>query len=143
MFGKRAGDAAAEAAHKKPGAMKAKLDPAEIQSAIATLMGPLDRASGENPYKLMGEIQDVMTEHAPIVRDGAGLAAGLEKIEALGVRAKACGAGGTNSLAFNPGWHTAYDLRSMLVNAEALLRCALERKRPGRPRPFRLPEDRR
>jgi succinate dehydrogenase / fumarate reductase flavoprotein subunit len=128
VFGKRAGDAAAEAARKKPDAAKATLDPAEIQGAIATLMAPLDRASGENPYKLMSEIQDVMTEHAPIVRDGAGLAAGLEKIESLSARANACGAGGTNSLAFNPGWHTAYDLRSMLVNAEALLRCALERK---------------
>jgi succinate dehydrogenase / fumarate reductase flavoprotein subunit len=46
----------------------------------------------------------------------------------LGVRAKACGTGGPKSLAFNPGWHTAYDLRSMLVNAEALLRSAMERK---------------
>jgi succinate dehydrogenase / fumarate reductase, flavoprotein subunit len=128
VFGKRAGDAAAEAAREKPEAAKAKLDPAEIEMAIATLMGPLDRASGENPYKLMSEIQDVMTEHAPIVRDGAGLAAGLDKIQALGTRARACGAGGTNNLAFNPGWHTAYDLRSMLVNAEALLRCALDRK---------------
>jgi succinate dehydrogenase flavoprotein subunit len=128
VFGKRAGDAAAEAARASGDAARAKLDPAEIQEAIATLMAPLDRASGENPYKLMGEIQDVMTEHAPIVRDGATLGAGLEKIQALGTRAKACGTGGSKSLAFNPGWHTAYDLRSMLVNAEALLRSAMERK---------------
>ena len=128
VFGKRAGDAAAEAARKSGEAARAKLDPAEIQEAIATLMAPLDRVSGENPYKLMGEIQDVMTEHAPIVRDGATLGAGLEKIEALGARAKACGTGGPKSLVFNPGWHTAYDLRSMLVNAEALLRSAMERK---------------
>ena len=31
-------------------------------------------------------------------------------------------------MAFNPGWHTAIDLRAMLVNSEALLRSALERK---------------
>ena len=31
-------------------------------------------------------------------------------------------------MAFNPGWHTAADLHSMLVNAEGLLRSALERK---------------
>jgi len=66
--------------------------------------------------------------HAPIVRDGAGLAAGLEKIESLRERAEVCGSGGSKTLAFNPGWHTAYDLRSLLVNAEALLRSAIERK---------------
>ena len=38
------------------------------------------------------------------------------------------GDGGARTLAFNPGWHTATDLHSMLVNAEALLRSALERR---------------
>jgi succinate dehydrogenase / fumarate reductase flavoprotein subunit len=56
------------------------------------------------------------------------LKAGLEKILDLAARSRTCGTGGTTSLAFNPGWHTAFDLRSMLVNAEALLRSALERK---------------
>src|SRR4029077_3155154 len=128
VFGKRAGEAAGEAARKSPGSAKAELDPTESGLAIATWMAPLDRPAGENPYKLMGEIQDAMTEHAPIVRDGASLEAGLAKIEALGARASECGTGGSRNLAFNPGWHTAYDLRSMLVNAEALLRSALERK---------------
>ena len=69
-----------------------------------------------------------MSAHAPIVRDGPGLEAGLSKILELRGRAAKCGTGGSSTLAFNPGWHTAYDLRSMLVNAEALLRSALERK---------------
>jgi succinate dehydrogenase / fumarate reductase, flavoprotein subunit len=128
VFGKRAGDGAAHAALKNPKAAKARLDPDEVENAIATLMAPLDRLAGENPYKLMAEIQEVMTAQAPIVRDGAGLEAGIEKIAGLRTRALACGSGGSNSLAFNPGWHTAYDLRSLLVNSEALLRCALERK---------------
>jgi succinate dehydrogenase / fumarate reductase, flavoprotein subunit len=128
VFGKRAGEAAAEAAMKSTGAASAKLDAAQIDGAIATLMSPLGRSEGENPYKLMAEVQDVMSEHAPIVRDGAGLAVGLAKIEDLHRRAQACGTGGSRTLAFNPGWHTAGDLRSMLVNAEALLRSALERK---------------
>ena len=127
VFGKRAGDAAAEAA-KSSTTGSTEIDPADIDEAIATLMAPLDRPEGENPYKLMGEIQDVMSEHAPIVRDEAGLAAGLDKIGGLKARAQTCGTGGGTSLAFNPGWHTAYDLRSLLVNAEALLRSALIRK---------------
>ena len=128
VFGKRAGDAAADAAQKSPKASSMKVDPADIENAVTALMAPLDRLAGENPYALMAEIQDVMSLHAPIVRDGAGLAAGLEKIEGLRDRAEVCGSGGSKILAFNPGWHTAYDLRSLLVNAEALLRSAIERK---------------
>jgi len=69
-----------------------------------------------------------MTKHAPIVRDGPGLEEGLQKILALRTRVESCGTGGSKSLPFNPGWHTAHDLQSMLVNAEALLRSAIERK---------------
>ena len=128
VFGKRAGAAAAEDALKSPEAVKAKIDPAEIDRAVATLIAPLDRAAGENPYKLMAELQDVMSTHAPIVRDAAGLEAGLEKVADLRVRTEVCGTGGSTTRAFNPGWHTAQDLRSMLVNAEALVRSAIERK---------------
>ena len=69
-----------------------------------------------------------MTKHAPIVRDALGLQNGLQAIIEVAERVQTCGTGGSRSLAFNPGWHTAIDLRSMLVNAEALLRSALERK---------------
>jgi succinate dehydrogenase flavoprotein subunit len=126
VFGKRAGEAAAAAARENP--RTGVVDEAAIQDAITVLMAPLERHAGESPYKLMGEIQDVMSAHAPIVRDGGTLQAGLEKIEDLRGRTEACGTGGSPTRAFNPGWHTAYDLRSMLVNAEALLRSALERK---------------
>ncbi|HEX7265031.1 MAG TPA: FAD-binding protein, partial [Candidatus Dormibacteraeota bacterium] len=126
VFGKRAGEAAADAA--KTNAKTAEIDPTEIEEAIGELMAPLERPAGENPFKLQAEIQDVMSTHAPIVRDGPALQAGLEKILELSGRSKACGTGGSSTRAFNPGWHTARDLQSMLVNAEALLRSALERK---------------
>jgi succinate dehydrogenase / fumarate reductase flavoprotein subunit len=126
VFGKRAGEAAAAAAKENP--KPGVVDEVAIEDAIAMLMAPLDRPAGESPYALMAEIQDVMSEHAPIVRDEGALQAGLEKIQDLRTRAEACGTGGSATRAFNPGWHTAHDLRSMLVNAEALLRSALERK---------------
>jgi succinate dehydrogenase / fumarate reductase, flavoprotein subunit len=128
VFGKRAGDAAAEAAKSNPSVGNTKIDPAQVQEAIAALIAPFDRPAGESPYKLQAEIQDVMSTHAPIVRDAAALEVGLEKIEDLRGRAQVCGTGGSTTRAFNPGWHTAVDVRSMLVNAEALLRSALLRK---------------
>jgi succinate dehydrogenase / fumarate reductase flavoprotein subunit len=126
VFGKRAGEAAVEAARHSP--PKAKVDQGEVAEAISDLLAPLDRPAGESPYKLMAEIQDVMTGHAPIVREGSDLQAGLEKIHDLVARAKVCGTGGSPVKEFNPGWHTAQDLHSMLVNSEALLRAAIERK---------------
>jgi succinate dehydrogenase/fumarate reductase flavoprotein subunit len=97
---------------------RATLDLREISGALAGLMAPVERPAGESPYRLQAEIQDVMSKYAPIVRDAPGLQAGLEAIIDLGDRARSCGTGGSSSLAFNPGWHTAIDLRSMLVNAE-------------------------
>jgi succinate dehydrogenase / fumarate reductase flavoprotein subunit len=128
VFGKRAGEAAGVAAKANPEAAHANIDLAEVDAAIAELMAPFERPAGENPYQLQAEIQDVMSVHAPIVRDEPGLSAGLEKILDLAARSRKCGTGGTNSRAFNPGWHTAQDVRSMVVNAEALIRSALERK---------------
>jgi succinate dehydrogenase flavoprotein subunit len=128
VFGKRAGEAAAAASRSGSREARATLDLREISGALANLMAPVERPAGESPYRLQAEIQDVMSKYAPIVRDAPGLQAGLEAIIDLGARVRSCGTGGSSSLAFNPGWHTAIDLHSMLVNAEALLRSALERK---------------
>jgi succinate dehydrogenase / fumarate reductase flavoprotein subunit len=125
VFGKRAGEAAAAYAKSNPAS--GDVDAADADSAIASLMGPFERPAGESPYKLMAEIQDVLSRHAPIVRDGPELEAGLEKILEIGERARTCGTGGSPARAFNPGWHTAQDLHSMLVNAEALFRSAIAR----------------
>jgi succinate dehydrogenase / fumarate reductase flavoprotein subunit len=127
VFGKRAGEAAADSAKRNPQAKDARIDPAAVQDGISGVMAPLGRPAGESPFKLQSEIQDAMSAHAPIVRDRPTLEAGLEKIQDLRRRASDCGTGGSPTRAFNPGWHTAIDLQSMLVNAEALLRSALAR----------------
>jgi succinate dehydrogenase / fumarate reductase flavoprotein subunit len=128
VFGKRAGEAAAAAAKASPRHSAANLDQAEVDQAVADLLAPLARPAAESPYQLQAEIQEIMTVHAPIVRDASGMQSGLENILELGTRAARCGTGGSGTLAFNPGWHTAHDLHSMLINAEALIRSGLERK---------------
>jgi succinate dehydrogenase / fumarate reductase flavoprotein subunit len=126
VFGKRAGEAAA--AQQEDDGGQVPIDRAQVAEGIARLLGPLERPDGESPYRLQAELQDVCTRHAPIIRDEAGLREGLRKVLDLAERAERCGTGGPTGRAFNPGWHTAQDLRSMLVSAEALFRCALERK---------------
>jgi succinate dehydrogenase / fumarate reductase flavoprotein subunit len=126
VFGKRAGEAAAAFGADHP--ERAAIDRAQVDLAIDRLQDPLTRPHGESPYRLQGELQDTCTRYAPIIRDEDGLREGLEKVLDLRERAEHCGTGGPTGRAFNPGWHTAHDLRSMLVNAEALFRCALARK---------------
>ncbi|TME19364.1 MAG: FAD-binding protein [Chloroflexi bacterium] len=126
VFGKRVGEAAAAHAlqHGKAGAPRSP----EVAEAIACLLGPLQRPEGESPYRLQAELQDLCSKYAPIIRDKPGLEEGLSRVADLAERSRTVGTGGPTGRVFNPGWHTAQDLRNMLVNAEALFRSALARK---------------
>jgi succinate dehydrogenase / fumarate reductase flavoprotein subunit len=126
VFGTRAGKAAAE--HAGSRAQTPTVDDAEVENGVDQLLAPLTRPHGESPYRLQSELQEICTQYAPIVREGKQLEEGLEKVLELGQRAQACGTGGPTGRDFNPGWHTAQDLHSMLINAEALFRSAIERK---------------
>ena len=66
-----------------------------------------------------------MQRNAGIIRDKAGLETALAELEKLKARARTVGI--TGSREYNPGWHTAIDLRSLLVISEATARAALER----------------
>jgi succinate dehydrogenase / fumarate reductase flavoprotein subunit len=66
-----------------------------------------------------------MQRDAGIIRDKSGLENALAELEKLKVRARNVGV--TGSREYNPGWHTAVDLRSLLVISEASARAALER----------------
>ncbi len=61
-----------------------------------------------------------------IIRNGSELEQAIEKIGALKERAKHTSVEGNRQ--YNPGWHLAMDLRSLLTVSEATARAALERK---------------
>jgi succinate dehydrogenase / fumarate reductase flavoprotein subunit len=61
-----------------------------------------------------------------IVRAEAEMLNALGNIEQLRERAASVGVGGRRD--YNPGWHTALDLRHLLTVSEAIARCAIERK---------------
>ena len=126
VFGKRAGECAG--AFAADHSRRVRVDRAQAEQEIDRLLEPLGRPHGESPYRLQSDLQDICSKYAPIIRDEQGLRQGLEAVIEVGERAEDCGTGGPTGREFNPGWHTAQDLRSMLVNAEALFRCAIERK---------------
>src|SRR6266542_3348504 len=61
-----------------------------------------------------------------IVRREDEILRALEGLQRLNARAQRVGVNGHRE--FNPGWHTALDLRSLLTVSEAITRAALERK---------------
>jgi len=124
VFGKRAGEYAAAFA-KQHGA--AALDEAQIKAAEVKALAPFDRgSSGENPYTIQSDLQDMMQNLVGIVRIESEMKEALTKLEALKVRAAKAGIGGNRE--YNNGWHTAIDLHNLLTVSECIARAAIERK---------------
>lgn len=80
----------------------------------------------ESPRLLQRALRDLMTEHAGVVRDEAGLLTGLAKLDALEERVSRVTAhpdiAGFDDLAH------AFDLYGSMLAARATLECALERR---------------
>ncbi|HZD73695.1 MAG TPA: fumarate reductase/succinate dehydrogenase flavoprotein subunit [Actinomycetota bacterium] len=124
VFGRRAGLCAAEHALGLEAAPE--LDQAEANAAVAEALAPFEREQGENPYAVQHELQDTMHELVGIIRDEGELKAALEKLAALKERAARVRVEGNRQ--YNPGWHLALDLSSMLTVSECVAMAALERK---------------
>ena len=130
VFGKRAGDGAA--AYASNGRTPGPPEKGQVIEAIDYTFSPLERSNAnsaaESPFQLHAELQDVMTRYAPIIREEKGLKVGLGKVQDLVERSARAGTGGPNGKNFNPGWHAALDLQSMVNNAHALFLGAIERR---------------
>jgi succinate dehydrogenase / fumarate reductase flavoprotein subunit len=123
VFGKRAGEAAAERAQSIG---HGAIDEAEIRDEAASLLAPFESPGTENPYLLTQELQAVMQADAMIARTEEGLTRCLQNVLELQERAKNLHVEGTRL--YNPGWHTARDIKNMLKVSEIIVRCAIERR---------------
>jgi len=123
VFGRRAGLAAAEHAKK---AETPNIDEAQIDEATREMLEPFERSDGDSPYDLHRDLQETMQNCVGIFRSEEDLKRGLSEIQGLKDRAAKVHVDG--SRLFNPGWHLARDLKSMLAVSEAVALSALERK---------------
>jgi succinate dehydrogenase / fumarate reductase flavoprotein subunit len=124
VFGKRAGESAADYV----ATLRSRPQPAEsdIDAAAEEALGPFSNKGGENPYSVMKDLQDKMQALVGIIRKGDELEQALKEIDVLRERAKNVTVTGTRR--YNPGWHTALDLRAMITVSECIAKAALERK---------------
>ncbi len=125
VFGKRAGEFAARCAKDNS---LGKIDNGTIDTVAQEALAPFEsRGRGsENPYEIQGDLQELMQDNVGIVRTESEMQLALEQLEKLKERANRSGVVGHRE--FNPGWHTALDLKNLLTASEAITRAALERK---------------
>ncbi|MGH2751955.1 MAG: FAD-binding protein, partial [Actinomycetota bacterium] len=125
VFGRRAGRAAADYARAIEVRPEATAD--QTGEVAREALEPFERTEGENPYLLQQRLQDTMQALVGIIRAEDDLRRGLDALGGeLKERAERVTAEG-NRL-YNPGWHLALDLRSLLAISEAIALAALERK---------------
>jgi succinate dehydrogenase / fumarate reductase flavoprotein subunit len=125
VFGQRAGAGAAAYA-KQNSAGQVSGD--QIETVSRQILEPFEResAQGAGPYQIQQELQVTMQKLVGIVRTEKEMQEALDQIAALKKRADRVGVAGNRE--YNPGWHTALDLKNLLIVSEAITRAALERK---------------
>ncbi|HEY3132497.1 MAG TPA: fumarate reductase/succinate dehydrogenase flavoprotein subunit [Acidobacteriota bacterium] len=124
VFGYRAGLAASQYARTCSG--KPVVDNSVIDAIAQEALRPFDQSGGENPYAIQQDLQQCMQDLVGIIRAESELKKALEKIDELKQRSTRVRVEGHRQ--YNPGWHLALDLRSMLQVSECITLAALERK---------------
>ena len=123
VFGRRAGLAAAQHA-KQVGAVK--LDSSQVEAAEKEALQPFQRQAGESPYAIHRDLQRAMQSLVGIFRTREDVQKALNELERFKERLAHCSVEGSRM--FNPGWHMALDLKSMLTVSEAVARSAVVRE---------------
>jgi len=124
VFGRRAGLYAAEYAKALKGSLT--VDTAQVESIAQELLIPFNGKGGENPYTIHAELQDCMQDLVGIIRTEKELKQALDKLATFKQRLTKVSVEGNRQ--YNPGWHLALDLYSMLAVSEAVTLAAIERK---------------
>ena len=124
VFGKRAGEYAAQFATLQPAA---RVPERQADAATSWALAPFERGgSPEAPYAIQHELQGMMQKLVGIVRHDSEMRQALDGLAALAARAERVGVHGNRE--YNPGWHTALDLKHLLTVSEAITLAAIERK---------------
>ncbi len=124
VFGRRAGLAAADRALAT--AEATPLSESQVAEAIRHAMSFFDHEGTDGPYAVHRDLQETMQSLVGIIRTEAELLEAKEKLVELAGRASRCAVEG--NIQFNPGWHLALDLESMVAVANCTTLSALERR---------------
>jgi succinate dehydrogenase / fumarate reductase flavoprotein subunit len=123
VFGRRAGLNAAYAAARSNKRLSVSDD--DIRAAAEKTVAPFAISGGENPYTVQAELQEVMHSLVGIIRREDEMRQALKRLAELAEHVSRLSVEGHRQ--YNPGWHLALDLHSMLLVSECITKAALER----------------
>ena len=123
VLGRRAGLHAAKAGG--PSGTRAGFD--EQARALASDVEARRRRRGSSPWPILDHLGETMTRRCGVVRDGAGLAAGLDEVQRLRTQA-AEAAPVDRALAFNYELVATFEAENLTLLSEATIRAALARQ---------------
>jgi succinate dehydrogenase / fumarate reductase flavoprotein subunit len=123
VLGKRAGEFAAKFARES---QAGQVNSDQVEAATKWALAPFDRTGDQGPFQIQQELQDMMQDLVGIVRREDEMLKALDGLARLHEREAKCRVVGNRQ--YNPGWHTALDLHSLLTVSEAVTRAALVRK---------------
>jgi succinate dehydrogenase / fumarate reductase flavoprotein subunit len=122
VFGQRAGEYAARFATSNG---PANPHPDQIEPIARRAVEPFER-TGENPYQVQYDLQELMQDLVGIVRQEEEMQRALVELRRFEERANRVAVIGNRE--YNGGWHTALDLHHLLTVSEIIARAAIERK---------------
>lgn len=126
VFGAVAGDAMAEWVGKE--ALFPEPDRSRIEESISVCEKPLNVKTTTHGIlePLRDRLYEVMWNKVGIIRDAAGLRAGLAELDAIENELEECGIAGANRV-FNLTWHDWLNLNSLVETSRVIAHAALAR----------------
>jgi succinate dehydrogenase / fumarate reductase flavoprotein subunit len=124
VFGRRAGLYAAQYAKGVKASLTVNND--QVESFARDMLAPFATKGNENPYTIHSDLQECMQNLVGIIRVESELNQAMEVNQKLTARSKPVKVEGNRH--YNPGWHLALDLHSLLTFAEAATLAAIMRK---------------
>ncbi|MGD0945437.1 MAG: fumarate reductase/succinate dehydrogenase flavoprotein subunit [Acidimicrobiales bacterium] len=124
VFGRRAGRSAAEHAVQTPG--DRVISEAQVAEVTRHATSYFDNKGTESPYAVHHDLQETMQSLVGIIRVESELLEAEDKLAELQDRASKCTVEG--GVRFNPGWHLALDLESMLAVSNCTTLSAIARR---------------
>jgi succinate dehydrogenase / fumarate reductase, flavoprotein subunit len=123
VFGHLAGVGAADYVRRQP---RRAVNMRDVEAAVKRATDPLNRPEGINPYMVTEHLQKVMDRYVNIVRERQELETALVELESI--KREIAGVKAPGASQYNPGWHEAIALSSLVITAEAVTRAGLMRE---------------
>ena len=98
----------------------------DVKRSIRNATSCLNRETGYNPYLVHDELKELMQMNVGIVRNEVDLREAIDRLQELKQKAAATKVDGSSQ--YNPGWHEALSLHSLITSSEITAYAALTRE---------------